>query len=91
LDSKEDYHIIPLLLDLNFDIKPLIEKSLFKLPGLISFQIEPFLNGIIQPDPNIETGMSFLLKVGISPEDRRFQSYIKGGLGTIYISQHTLE
>jgi len=91
LSEKKDYHIIPFSIDFDFNIKPLTKKIGFNPPSLVQFQIEPFLSLVAQPESNMEVGTSFLLKLGFLPEASKFQPYIKGGVGMIYISQHTLE
>ncbi|MFH1339004.1 MAG: acyloxyacyl hydrolase [Candidatus Omnitrophota bacterium] len=91
LIEKKDYHLLPLLLAFDFDIKPLTRKIGFNPPSLVQFQIEPFLGLVTQPDTNIEVGNSFLLKLGLLPETSKFQPYIKGGAGMVWMSQHTLD
>ncbi len=82
---------MPLALDFDFNIKPLTKKVGLNPPGLVQFQIEPFLSFVIQPEANIEVGNSFLLKLGLLPETSKFQPYIKSGVGMIWMSQHTLD
>ena len=91
LSKKKDYRIIPLIVDLDFNIKPLTKKFGFNPPSLVQFQLEPFLSLVTTPDSNLEVGTSFLLKLGLLPENWKLQPYVKGGVGMIYISQHTLE
>jgi len=91
LIEKKDYRFVPLALDFDFNIKPLTKKVGFNPPSLVQFQIEPFLSFVVQPEANIEVGNSFLLKLGLLPETSKFQPYIKGGVGMIWLSQHTLD
>ena len=91
LTGKKDYHLVPIMIGFDFNLKLLTQKIGFNPPSLIQFQIEPFLSLVTNPDNNMEVGTSFLLKVGLLPEDWRFQPYVKSGLGMIYMSQHTLD
>jgi len=92
LKGKENYILTPLLLDLDFDLKPLLLQKLnFNPRPLVQFQIEPFISFVSTPNNNIETGTSFFLKVGILPETSKFQPYVKGGVGMVYMTQHTRE
>lgn len=89
LVRKPDYNLIPFLIGFDFDLKPLTQKINFNPPQLLQFQIEPFISYVSHPISNIETGTSFLLKLGILPETSRFQPYIKAGPGIVYMSLHT--
>lgn len=92
LEEKENhYQMVPLFIDFDFDLKPVVNKIGFKYPGLIQFVEEPFISCVTQPNNNIELGNNFLIKVGFLPETSKFQPYFKGGLGLIYITQHTRE
>ena len=52
--------------------------------------MEPFINTILRPETNIEVGCNFLIKY-VFPFTEVFQPYIRGGLGILYMSQHTVE
>jgi hypothetical protein len=91
LEEKQDYRVIPLMVDFDFDIKPLAEKMGFNFSSMVQFQIEPFLSLVTSPDTNMEVGTSFLLKFGLVPKSWKLQPYIKGGVGMIWMSQHTLD
>lgn len=91
LRAKQSYHLTPFLVDFDFNLKPLAQKLNFNPSQLLQFQIEPFISLVSSPDANIETGTSFLLKMGILPHTRKFQPYIKAGLGMVYMTQHTRE
>lgn len=91
LKEKEDYELCPLIVDFDFDLKPLAKKFNLRLKQLFQLQIEPFISFVSQPDANIETGTSFLLKLGLSPQTAKFQPYVKAGLGMVYMTQHTRE
>lgn len=89
--QQGNYQILPLFIGFDYDLKPLVNKKYLALPGLFQFVLEPFISYVSSPDNNIEFGNNFLLKVGFLPETYRFQPYFKGGLGFIYMSQHTKE
>lgn len=89
LVRQEDYQLIPLFVDFDFDLKPLLKKKNLNLPGLFQFVLEPFVAAITSPDNNAEIGNNFLIKIGFLPETSKFQPYFKGGAGLLYISQHT--
>ncbi|MFH1577891.1 MAG: acyloxyacyl hydrolase [Candidatus Omnitrophota bacterium] len=91
LEQKKDYHLATLFVDFDFNIKPLTKKINFNPPSLVQFQLEPFFSLATQPEDNLEAGVSFLFKLGLLPETWKFQPYIKGGAGMIYITQHTIE
>ncbi|MCM8790045.1 MAG: acyloxyacyl hydrolase [Candidatus Omnitrophica bacterium] len=91
LRKKEDYQLIPVIFDLDFNLKPLTRRLNFDSAQLFQFQIEPFISGVFSPNNNFEAGTAFALKIGVLPEDRRFQPYLKAGAGFVFMSQHTLE
>ena len=91
LKEKGDYNLIPFIVAFNFNLKNLTSKINFKPQSLLQFQVEPFLNPVINPDNNIETGVSFWLKMGLLPETSKFQPYFKLGAGLLYMTQHTRE
>ena len=90
LKEREDYEGVPLLVSLNFDGRPLLSKVGLDLQGRFYFVLEPFVNTIISPDNNIEVGSNFLIKY-VFPLTDKFHPYLKGGLGMLYMSQHTRE
>lgn len=91
LHGKGNYRAVPLMVDFDFDLKPLAKKLGVGTAGLLQFQLEPFISPVYEPDANVEIGNSFMLKVGILPETAKFQAYLKGGLGMVYMTQHTRE
>lgn len=91
LRENEDYCLIPFFVDFDFNLKPLIQKLNLKPRQLVQFQIEPFISPVFEPDVNIEIGTSFLLKIGLLPQTSKFQPYVKGGVGMLYMTQHTRE
>jgi len=91
LRQREDYHLTPFIVAFDFNLKPLTKKFNFNPSSLLQFQIEPFISFIFSPDNNVETGTSFLLKMGLLPQTSKFQPFIFAGLGMAYMTQHTLE
>jgi len=91
LEEKGSYHVIPFLVDLDFDLKPLTKKININPTSLIQGIIEPFVSYVSAPGNNAEIGNNFLLKIGFVPEAWKFQPYFKGGVGLVYITQHTIE
>ena len=79
LRAKENYNLHPLLVDFDFNLKPLINKLNLFPAQIIQFQVEPFFCLVSQPDTNIESGASFLFKLGLLPEGRKFQPFVKAG------------
>lgn len=89
--EKGSYHVTPFLIDLDFNLKPLTKKIGINPSSLIQGVIEPFVSYVSAPDNNVEIGNNFLLKIGFVPETWKLQPYFKGGLGIVYITQHTRE
>ena len=90
LKNNDDYQGVPLLVSLDFDVRPAFEKIGLRTQGRIDFVLEPFVNGIISPEGNIEAGSNFLIKY-VFPLSETIQPYFKGGLGALYMSQKTYE
>ncbi len=91
LESQGNYRLNSLFVDLDFDLKPFLEKRNINLPGLFQFVDEPFISYVFNPNNNAEVGNNFLIKIGALPETSKFQPYFKGGVGLIYITQHVRE
>ena len=89
-ETKATYEGVPLFLSLNYNITPLFEKIVIKQKGRFYFLIEPFINTVIEPNSNIETGVDFLFKYSYPIIDY-FNIYIKGGAGASFMSLHTKE
>lgn len=90
LKRQDDYEMVPLYVQCGFDIKPLFKKINIDPPGNIRFLIEPFINGVVSPDSNAETGVNFLLKYS-HPFLEKLHLYAEGGAGFLYTTQHTYE
>jgi len=89
-DTKKDYQAVPLLVGLIFDLKPLTSKIGINPKGRVDFILEPFINTVTSPDSNVEVGSNFLFEY-VFPLSEKFQPYVKGGIGALYMSQHTKE
>jgi len=89
LKYDKDYHLYPLIIDFDLNLKKLTSKIGFTPPMLMQFQLETFISGVSQPHSNVEAGGGFALKIGILPESFALQPYIKAGTGMLYMSQHT--
>ena len=91
LEEKEDYQALPFLVSFNFDLKPFIEeKTGFNFKGEFNFSLEPFISYVYTPDSNVEVGVNFLGKY-VFDFWEKVKLYLKGGLGVLYMSQHTRE
>ena len=91
LHDQDDYRSFPLIMDFDFNLKPLLRKLNFNPCILMQFQIEPYLWPIVSPEPNVELGVAFFLKFGFLPSTSKIQPYIKFGAGLNYMSLHTRE
>ena len=90
LKRQDDYELIPLYFQFGLDVSNFFEKIHIKTKGSFKFIYEPFLNTIISPDSNIETGCDFVLKYSY-PLMQKFSFYLDAGLGMMYSTQHTYE
>lgn len=91
LRHQKNYNLTPFIVDFDFNLKPLTQKINFNPRSLLQFQIEPFISYISSPKNNVETGTSFLLKAGFLPQTSKFQPFVLGGVGMVYMTQHTIE
>ena len=91
LRAKQNYNLYPLIVDFDFDLKPLTNKLNLFPAQLIQFQIEPFISFVSSPDSNVEVGTALFFKIGLLPQSWKFQPYAKIGAGIVYMSQHTRE
>jgi hypothetical protein len=90
-DKEHHYQVYPLFVGFNFNLKPLVKKTGVNYPGLMEFILEPFVSYVAEPNSNAELGTNLLFKIGILPETSKFQPYLKGGIGVVYMTQHTRE
>lgn len=91
LKDSKSYSTIPIIFDFDFDLNPLVKKIGINHWGLLQFQLEPSISPVFEPKANVEFGTGFILKIGILPQDSKFQPYVKGGPGLLYTTQHTRE
>jgi len=89
LKLQGDYHVYPLVVDFNFNLKPMLKK--INLSPRPLWQIEPFISYVDRPTSDLESGLSFMLKIGVLPQTSKFQPFLIGGAGLIYITEHTYE
>ena len=90
LRYKQSYKVIPLYVSFNFDYHSLFPHAEKGKKGIIIFSIEPFINTVYSPDTNMEVGINFLARYNFLTRGK-VKLYIKGGLGVLYMSQHTRE
>ena len=91
LKREKDSFMVPFIFAFDFDIKPTLEKFGISPSSLVELQLEPSVSYIYQPRPNVETNGTFALKLGLLPEDFKFQPYLKIGAGISFMSQHVRE
>jgi len=91
LHEQGRYRMLPFFLDVDFDLKPHLEMAKINYPGIVQFVLEPFISYVYEPRDNIEAGNNFALKIGLLPDTAKLQPYLKGGLGFLFMSQHTRE
>ena len=90
LDEKPDYELVLTIFRLGLDLNPFINKFGLDTKGLLELQLEPFINTVVSPNNNVEIGSNFVLKYAF-PLTKKFYPYVEGGLGMLYMSQHTRE
>ncbi|MCX5705045.1 MAG: acyloxyacyl hydrolase [Candidatus Omnitrophica bacterium] len=90
LDEKPDYEFVPMIFRFGLDLNPFINKFSWDTKGLLELQLEPFINTVVSPNNNVEIGSNFVLKYAF-PLTKKFYPYVEGGLGMLYMSQHTRE
>jgi len=90
LKTQDNYEMIPLHLQIGFDITSYFNKINIRPKGNIKFIVEPFLSTIVSPRSNIEVGNNFILKY-CHPITRKVSMYFEGGLGIMFTSLHTFE
>lgn len=91
LRAKDNYNLYPVAVGFDFSLKPLIEKLNVNFAPLLQFEIEPYLAYVSSPNTGAEGGVSLFFKIGLLPQDRKLQPYIKFGAGPSYMSLHTRE
>ncbi|MDD3295956.1 MAG: acyloxyacyl hydrolase [Candidatus Omnitrophica bacterium] len=87
---EDHYKGIPLFFSFGFDAKPFFSKIGLHTKGRLEFVLEPFVNAMFEPKANVELGSNFLIEYAF-PLTKKFQPYIKGGLGVAWMSQHIEE
>jgi hypothetical protein len=79
LHGQGNYQVVPFLVDIDFNLNPILKRKNINLPGLFQFILEPFISAVTGPHGNVEVGNNFLIKIGFLPETSKFQPYFKGG------------
>lgn len=87
LKEQGDYEVLPIIYRFGFDLRPFLKD---KSRNLIELLIEPFTGPVISPNNNAELGCNLLLKFAPNIKERFFP-YIEGGVGAVYLTQHTRE
>ena len=90
LEAKPDYEVVPLMLSFGFDLKPLARKIGIDTHGILEFQVEPFINPVLEPETNIETGVNLLVKYAF-PLNDKLMPYVKFGAGPSFMGMDTRE
>ena len=90
LKEQDRYELIPIIVQFGFDLKKTLAKAGFRPPGSFNLNVEPFLSFVAGPDKNMEVGCIFMLKYA-HPVTKKIRVYLEGGLGPVYITQHTRE
>ncbi|MFA7677609.1 MAG: acyloxyacyl hydrolase [Candidatus Omnitrophota bacterium] len=87
---EDHYKGIPLFFSFGFDARPFFSKIGLRTKGRLEFVLEPFINAMFEPKAEVELGSNFLIEYAF-PLTEKFQPYIKGGLGVVWMSQHIEE
>jgi hypothetical protein len=88
LKRVETYRFAPVIVDFDFDMRPLVKKWGWDHGGLLQFFLEPFASYAFSAPKNAEVGGHLGLKIGFLPKDYAFQPYLKVGAGLIFFTQH---
>jgi len=83
LEYQDDYKGAPVLVPLFFTLAD-------SGRGAVELIVEPFISAIFEPEKNVEAGANVLLNY-VLPLTPLFKPYLKGGVGVLYMSQHTGE
>lgn len=86
----DDYKVIPMMVTLGFDLRPLAEKFGIETKGILEFQLEPFISPIFSPESNLELGLGMMFKYAFPLTDS-FMPYLKVGSGPMYFTLQTQE
>jgi len=91
LKEQDHYKNVPLLVSFNWKRDNFVENIVDReLLGDMYFCLEPFVNYVFSPDNNLEVGVNFLIKY-VFPSEWVLRPYVKGGLGALFMTQHTRE
>lgn len=87
LSQKDEYKVVPLMMRLGYDLRPFLNNQ---SDWMMEFFYEPFMNVVASPDSNVESGVNFMLKFAPAVTASLYP-YLEGGVGMIYMTQHTRE
>ena len=102
LNEKGSYKIIPGIIRLGFNLDsmgfkfsnillpPAARKLNIKVKGFMELLLESYVNGVVSPDSNFETGAAVLIKYNY-PLTQKIYLCALAGVGVGYRSQHTRE
>lgn len=90
LKEKSDYQGLPLFVSFDFSLPFNKDNNSKPTKHNLEFSFEPFFQYISSPDNNLEIGTNFLIKYSFNIFPK-ITPYFKGGLGFLYMSQHTRE
>jgi len=85
-----DYRGFILTVGFDYQADAVLSSSGFNPGPDFAFVLEPFVSAVSDPDTNLELGTNFLLKYTL-PFWTRVKPYLKGGVGIMYMTQHTRE
>jgi hypothetical protein len=83
------YEYIPIIWHLGYDLRSFFAR-LEDHRGTLSFVLEPKINAVINPDTDVEIGISLGLKYRY-PFSNKLSGYVLGTVGPHYISVETVD
>ncbi|MDQ3023534.1 MAG: acyloxyacyl hydrolase [bacterium] len=90
-DPQPDYVTIPLRIAFTDDAEPMLRRIFGSVTdGTWEYQIEPFIDNVMEPHRNVEVGFALGLKYTFDTAGD-VRPYIKVSTGPMYTSQPTLE
>jgi hypothetical protein len=90
-DPQPDYATVPLRIALTQDAEPVLNRIFGNTaPGRWEFQIEPFVDTVVEPNTNLEVGVALGLKYTFETGSD-LEPYLKLSTGPMYTSQPTTE
>lgn len=88
---QPDYVTVPLRIAFTHDAEPTLRDLFGSVPdGCWEFQVEPFVDTVLEPNSNVEIGCALGIKYTLET-DGDLRPYVKLSTGPMYTSQPTLE